>query len=133
VHRTNFIPILLPFFLMLHSMIRLWCLLFYTKKFLDFFWRKYFVHLFNTKTGITPISCLFFWQYFVHFFFEGYILYTYLILKKCIAPISFLSCCLFFFQYFLHLFNMFTNRIPKFPCKFGYPNFHINLAIYTKP
>ena len=123
MHRTNFIPILLIFFLqylflMLHvcsrnndaalsmsiSMIRFWCLLFYT----FFFW-------------------IFFLQYFVHFFFEGNILYTYLILKKCIAPIS----CLFFYNisytFFTFSFdNIFYTYLIRLQTE--YPNFHANSA-----
>ena len=108
MHRNNFILILFfltIFFLMMHvcsrnydsalnmsiSMIMLRYLLFYTF-FLDFFW-----------------------QYFVDFFFEGNILYTYLILKKCIAPIL----CLFFLhfflrKYFVHLFNTKKNASHQF-------------------
>ena len=75
---------------------------FYFTIFCTLFLRKYFVHLFNTKKKcIAPILCLFFTIFCTLFFFEGNSLYTYLILKKCIAPISFLSCCLFF------LYNIF--------------------------
>jgi len=119
MHRTYFIPILLPFFWQYSVHL---CLIFdnilYTYLILKnaslsccrFFW-QYLVHL--------CLFSLFFGQYFIHLclFFDN-ILYTYLILKKSVTPISFLSCCLFFFDNILYTY---LKRLQT-----EYPNFHAN-------
>ena len=135
MRRTNFIPILLLFFLTIFCTL---CL----------FFLQYFAHLFNTKKNASLSRCFFFFltifctlmpsfflEYFVHLclflffifdnilytclFFDN-ILYTYLILKKCITPISFLSCCLFFFDNILYAYLI---RLQT-----EYLNFHANSA-----